>query len=99
MVTRATEYIDYDVSGNTHEQVVLSIEEARASRPELHGHDAYTEPVVVLEQEDLGNGFVQSRAWLRTTVWLPRLVAGAPDDVAACFAKYRAALEEHEGLH
>jgi predicted secreted Zn-dependent protease len=99
MTTQRVEWIDYEVSGQTVEEVAASIQSAKDSKPELRTHDAYTAPDVILEQSEIGGGLVQSRAWLRVSVWLPRLAAGAPDDVAACFANYRTALEAHEALH
>ena len=99
MTTQKVEWIDYEVSGHTIEEVAASIQSAKDSKPELRTHDAYTEPDVILEQIEIGGGLVQSRTWLRVSVWLPRLAGDAPDDVAACFATYRAALEAHEALH
>lgn len=99
MVTKKIEYVEYDVEGSTHTEVAAALTHARDTRPELRGFDAYTDPYVVLEQTDLGGGLVQSRAWLRVDVHVPRLAPGAPADVAECFAKYRAAIDAHEGLH
>jgi outer membrane protein TolC len=84
---------EYEIRGETHADVVQSIQRARTAIPELNGYDSVTDTDIRFELRD--------GRWRLTTsirVVLPQ-VATRSDEVRECFARYRKALEEHEALH
>ena len=91
--------MDYEVPAGSHRAVTEAIHRLRLMIPDLNQCDAYT-TWKVLRAKGIENGLIRT-AELRlvAVVRLPRLAAGAPDDVVQCFARYRQRLEEHEQLH